>query len=104
MKLVSYSVISLLAFISVACSKDNNPGKISRSTSVRGVFHGKYGFQNQAPGANYTLNFKRDGTIEELGQSSGNPIARGAYTLKGNHISAKYTMLFTQFISVLKNK
>lgn len=97
MKLLTYTIISILAIFATACSKDDDSSQPAPSASIQGVYDGKYGFENEAPNADYTLKFKSDGTIEELGQSSGNPIGRGTYTLKGNHISAKYTMLFTPF-------
>lgn len=96
MKLLNFTIITLLAVFSASCNKNDDSSK-PVPASVSGVFDGKYGFENEAPDAAYTLNFKGDGTIEELGQSSGNPTGRGTYTLKGNHISAKYKMLFTPF-------
>lgn len=98
MKLLNLTIISILALTFASCNKNND----STSTpvppaSIEGVFDGKYGFDNEAPHANYTLNFKPNGTIQEIGQSSGAPTGQGTYLLKGNHLSASYKMLFEPF-------
>jgi len=97
MKRLNFAIITLLVVFSTSCNKDNDSSPEKPPVFLAGVFDGKYGFENEAPKAGYTLNFKSDGTIEEIGQSSGSAIGRGTFTLKGTHISAKYTMLSTPF-------
>lgn len=98
MKLLNFAIISLLAVFSASCNKDNDSSSPEKpSASLSGVYTGKYGFENDAPKADYILKFKSDGTIEEIGQSSGSAIGRGTFTLNGNHISARYTMLSAPF-------
>lgn len=98
MKLLNFTIISILALTFASCNKDSDssPAPVP-NVSLQGVYDGKYGFNNEAPTADYTLNFKSNGTIQEIGQSSGNPTGEGTYSLKGNHLSATYKMLFEPY-------
>jgi|SRR6185295_9460517 len=99
MKLLNFAIIALLSTTSfIACNKnDSNTAPAPSTNAVEGVYTGKYGFDNETPDKNYTLKFSGSNTIQEIGQSSGHPTGKGTYTLKGNHISASYTMLFSPY-------
>lgn len=98
MKLLNIAVIALLTTSIVACNKDeSDPAPAPSVNTVEGVYTGKYGYDNDTPDKNYTLKFTSGGTIQEIGQSSGNATGQGTYTLSGNHLSASYTMLFAPY-------
>jgi hypothetical protein len=96
MRILTSAFIAL--FISttfLACKKESD--KPATPNAVAGVYSGKYGLGSEDPDNNYTLNLKAGGTIEELGMSSGNPVARGTWVLNGTTLTAKYTMLYSPF-------
>ena len=98
MKLLNLAIFATLSTLFIACSKDDaNPAPAPSTATVDGVYTGKYGFGNESPDNNYTLKFSSSGTIQEIGQSSGNPTGQGTYTLNGNHLSASYKMLFSPY-------
>lgn len=99
MKLFNFAIIAvILSTLFIACNKDDaDPAPAPSSSHVEGLFTGKYGFGNEAPDNNYSLKFTSSGTIQEIGQSSGNATGQGTYTLTGNHLSASYTMLFSPY-------
>jgi hypothetical protein len=98
MKLLNFAIIALLTTTFIACNKDeSNPAPAPSNNNVEGVFIGKYGFDNETPDKNWTLKFTGNGTVQEIGQSSGNATGQGTYTLSGNHLSASYTMLFAPY-------
>lgn len=98
MKLLNFAIFAVLSTVFIACSKDDaSPAPAPSSAKVEGVYTGKYGFGNEAPDNNYTLKFTSNGTIQEIGQSSGNATGQGTYTLSGNHLTAAYTMLFSPY-------
>ena len=95
MKFLKFAIIALLLpTVFLACKKESattEPGP------VEGTFIGKYGFGNEVPDKNYSLNLKGNGTIQELGQSSGNPTGEGTWKLNGNNFTASYKMLNAPF-------
>jgi hypothetical protein len=99
MKLLNFAFIALLiSTLFTACSKDDDASPAPPAGSaIQGLFSGKYGFGNDTPDIGYKLNFKSNGVIQEIGISSGDAVGEGKYTLKGNHLSASYTMLFAPY-------
>lgn len=97
MKRTTIALIALLfSTVFIACGKDSSSPSPA-TASVDGLFTGKYGFGDETPDKNYSLNFKSTGTIEEIGQSSGNPTGQGTWKLNGTKLSASYKMLFSPY-------
>jgi hypothetical protein len=95
MKFLKIAFIALLfQTVFIACKKET---ATTPSAPVEGMYLGKYGFGNETPDKNYTLQLKSNGIIQELGQSSGNPTGEGSWQLKGNNFTASYKMLFSPF-------
>ena len=96
MKFLKRAAIALmLPILFLACKKES--GDAPANAPIDGIFSGKYGFGNDVPGSNYTLQLKPDLTIEELGQSSGAPTGRGKWALSGNSFTASYKMLYAPY-------
>jgi hypothetical protein len=96
MKVLTLAIITLVvssAFL--ACKKDSS--KPSTTPAIAGLYDGKYGFDNETPDSDYTLNITANGVIEEIGQSSGKPTGQGTWQLNGNTLTATYKMLFSPY-------
>ena len=97
MKILKTAIIALLlSTVFLACKKESTT-TTTESAPVEGMFIGKYGFGNDSPDKNYSLNLKGNGIIQELGQSSGNPTGEGTWKMKGNNLTASYKMLYSPF-------
>lgn len=79
----------MLFITASSCSKKSDPAPASTSTSLQGVWVGKYGFDNENPHVFYSFNIKANGIIEEL-NSTGEVKATGTWKLDNNIFTAKY--------------
>ncbi len=96
MKVLKIAIIALAVSTGfLACKKDSATPLPTQA--VAGRYDGKFGFDNETPDNDYTLNIKSDGVIQEIGQSSGNPTGQGTWKLNGNTLSATYKMLFAPY-------
>jgi hypothetical protein len=96
MKVLTIAIITLVVSTAfLACKKDSS--KPSTSPAIAGVYDGKYGFDTETPGNDYTLNVRADGVIQEIGQSSGHATGQGTWQLNGNTLTATYKMLFSPY-------
>ena len=89
MKFAKVIGLALMILFIVSCSKSNDSNK--GTTSVEGVWEGKYGTGNNNPSSFYSFNIKPGGILEEL-NASGQVKGTGTWKLEnGNIFSAKYT-------------
>lgn len=91
MKLIRSILLVSLAFISFsACKKDSDSP--SASGTLNGKWEGKWGNDNEAPSAFFSLNFKSGSVLEEIDQA-GEVKGVGAWTIdNANNIITGYTI------------
>lgn len=92
MKLLTVLLFAfVLPLTFIACKKESSSPE--SKTGLSGVFKGKYGFGDENPDKNYTLNFQSAGIIQEIGQVSGTATGQGTWALSGDKLTATYKML-----------
>ncbi len=83
-----FAIVLVTPLVFLACKKDEATSKPPTS-SIEGIWVGKYGYGNQTPDVYYSLNIKPGGVIQEL-KPSGESKGSGTWTLSGNTFKAKY--------------
>lgn len=89
MKFLKIACVAFVMLLTFACSKSTDK---PASTSIEGVWVGKYGTGNNKPSSFYSFNFKANGIIEEL-DVNGKVIGKGIWELENNILQAYYEYL-----------
>jgi len=89
MKLLRIAFVAVAMVFAVACSK-NTDDKPSSTTTIEGIWVGKYGTGSNNPSTFFSFNIKAGGVIEELAEN-GTVKGTGTWKLENNILSATYT-------------
>jgi hypothetical protein len=90
MKFLKIACLAFVVLLMFACSKSTD--KPASSTTIEGIWTGKYGTGNNEPSVFYSFNIKAGGVIEEL-DANGAVKGQGTWELENNILMATYSYL-----------
>lgn len=89
MNFLRIALVAVTMVLAVACSKNNDKHV---STTIEGVWVGKYGTGSNNPSSFFSFNIKAGGIIEEI-DTNGQVKGTGTWKLENNVLYASYTWL-----------